>query len=129
MNNIIKTSKKLYRDVRDPIYRLFRLKEIDFLNQYIDKETSIFSMNCFGGKIYQDLHRKYTSPTAGLFFTAEDFNKILRDINVIRNTLIFTPPSIRQLPTRLLECRGQTFIYIFFIIKAKKRLEVNGKIE
>ncbi len=96
MNNFIKRAKKLYRDVRDPIYRLFRLNEIAFLNQYIDKETSIFSMNCFGGKIYQDLHRRYTSPTAGLFFTAEDFNKVLRDISVIRNPLIFTPPSKKR---------------------------------
>ncbi len=54
-------------------------------------------MNCFGGKIYQDLHRRYTSPTAGLFFTAEDFNKVLRDISVIRNPLIFTPPRPKKM--------------------------------
>lgn len=94
MTSTIRCLKQKYRFVRDPIYRLFRLKEINFLKTFIDEDMSIFSMNCFGGRIYQDLHRKYTSPTVGLFFSASDFNKILKDITIIKNELTFiTPPQ------------------------------------
>lgn len=88
---LISKAKKIYRKFRDPVYRLFRLRDIQFINNYIEPNTSVFAMNCFGGKIYQDLHRQYTSPTAGLFFTATDFNKILANIEVLKNGIEFLP--------------------------------------
>lgn len=40
-----------------------------------NKDFSIFSQNCWGGVLTQDLNLPYTSPTVNLFFTAPDFVK------------------------------------------------------
>lgn len=44
-------------------------------------------MNCFAGRLYQDLNRKYTSPTAGLFFLPKDFIEIGKNINLIKREI------------------------------------------
>lgn len=91
---ILSKAKQLYRKFRDPIYRLFRIKEIRFIRDYLGPDASVFAMNCFGGKIYQDLHRQYSSPTAGLFFTAADFNAIAQNINILKNGIEFIDDAI-----------------------------------
>ena len=55
---------------------------------------TIISINCFGGRIYQDLKLPYTSPTAGLFFFFDDYvefvenfdDYIKRDIKIIEKS-------------------------------------------
>jgi len=90
MMNLYRFIKRAIRQKRDKVYNLFRLKEINYLAETLPKNLSIFSMNCFGGKIYQDPGHEYTSPTAGLFFTAADFNRIVANISVLKRNVIFT---------------------------------------
>lgn len=81
--NIISILKRC----RDKYLYLRRKSSIEKLNALIPKSTSIFSMNCFAGRIYQDLEREYTSPTVGLFFLPQDFIKIGNDINLIKRDI------------------------------------------
>ncbi len=46
-------------------------------------------MNCFAGHIYQDLHWSYNSPTAGLFFYAEDFTALVKNIYILKRPIRF----------------------------------------
>ena len=43
-------------------------------------DFTIISNNCWGGFIYQSYGLKYTSPTIGCFFMAEDYIKFISDI-------------------------------------------------
>ena len=43
-------------------------------------DFTIISNNCWGGLIYQSYALPYQSPTAGLFFMADDYIKFLRDL-------------------------------------------------
>ena len=54
---------------------------------------SVFSMNCFGGHIYQDMNIPYESPTAGLFFFADDFCSILEDMDILKRGVVFLDKS------------------------------------
>lgn len=45
-----------------------------------NKRFSIISNNCIGGFIYQHYGIEYHTPTLGLFFTAEDYLKFLKNI-------------------------------------------------
>ncbi len=88
-NTLIKAAKavrKLYIDTRCRKY----LKR---LAVQIPEDASVFAMNCFGGHFSQMLHREYTTPTAGLFFYASDFNRIIEDINVIKRPIHFIEKS------------------------------------
>ncbi|MDE5789712.1 MAG: DUF1919 domain-containing protein [Muribaculaceae bacterium] len=43
-------------------------------------ELSIISSNCFAGRIMQDLHLKYNSPTLGLYFMYPDYIEFLNNL-------------------------------------------------
>ena len=85
------------RRLRDKWNFLFRRKEIKFLREILvpDQGThiSVLSMNCFGGHLYQDFKIPYESPTAGLFFFADDFCAILEDIEILKRDIVFVPKS------------------------------------
>lgn len=46
----------------------------------IDKDTSIISSNCFAGRIMQDLHMQYNSPTLGLYIMYPDYLEFLSNL-------------------------------------------------
>lgn len=60
----------LKKKIKD--WYLFRKRRPYLLElcKYIDNSTSIISSNCFAGRIMQDLHMQYNSPTLGLYFWA-----------------------------------------------------------
>ncbi len=45
-----------------------------------NKKAAIISNNCTGGYIYQHFGLEYYSPTAGLFFTGEDYVKLCKNV-------------------------------------------------
>ena len=45
-----------------------------------NKNFSIISNNCWGGRIYQRYGLQYTSPTVGLLFFADEYIRFLSDI-------------------------------------------------
>lgn len=79
--------KNFLKGVRDKILWHKRKKYLPAIEKLIPESTSVFSMNCFAGRIYQDLGREYNTPTAGLFFTPQDFVKIGQDISVIKREI------------------------------------------
>lgn len=85
--------KKILKPIFDYYLYLRRYRNIQKLHHLISDEVSILSMNCFGGRIYQDLHREYLSPTAGLFFYMDDFNSLLKDIHLLDRNIIPCPIS------------------------------------
>jgi len=48
--------------------------------RYNGNEFSIISNNCWGGAIYQSLHRPYLSPFAGIFLMAPCYLRLLADL-------------------------------------------------
>lgn len=52
-------------------YRKKKLSNTDF---------SILSNNCWGGHVYQRFGLPYTSPTVGLYFFAEEYLNLLKDL-------------------------------------------------
>lgn len=90
-------NKIILRRLRDKWNYLFRKKEIKFLRDKIASPTrqhvSVLSMNCFAGHLYQDFKIPYESPTAGLFFFADDFCAILEDIEILKRDIVFVPKS------------------------------------
>ena len=71
-NELIKGVSNSYHLLRQKfrIYRRMNLKNKDF---------SILSNDCAGGYVYQYFGLPYLSPTAGLFFTTNDFLKLVKD--------------------------------------------------
>lgn len=80
--------KRFLKTVYDYYLHIRRLKNIRKLNKMIQNDVSILSMNCFGGRIYQDLKREYLSPTAGLFFYIDDFILLLKDIHILDRDIV-----------------------------------------
>lgn len=106
--------KKQLRYLRNKIQFLFRLKEIHLFRQWFYPDVSIFSMNCFGGHIYQDLHWKYNSPTAGLFFFADDFCSILEDISILKRQVFFKSHSKWDLANKKMQARPHIYPIGYF---------------
>jgi len=101
--------KIVVRQLRDKVNYIFRYKDILYLKEELTPSTkahcSVLSMNCFGGHIYQDINIPYESPTAGLFFFADDFCSILEDISILKRNIVFVPKSKwklanEKMPTR-----------------------------
>lgn len=77
----MKTIKGFLRPVK--VYYLYlkrRQSVINMRNNIKDRNFSIICNNCFAGRIYQDLGMPYLSPTAGLFFYADDYIEFLKDL-------------------------------------------------
>lgn len=85
--------KEIVRFVINQIQLVSRYKDLMWIKKHFYPDKSILSMNCFAGHIYQDLHWQYTSPTAGLFFYAEDFCRLVEDISVLKRPVLFKEKS------------------------------------
>ena len=72
--------KKLYVNIRDFYYYLKRLRYIVLLRNLLPKDISIISSNCFAGRIMQDLHMQYNSPTLGLYIMYPDYLEFLSNL-------------------------------------------------
>ena len=77
--------KKLFIKLRAPLYRI-GLKNYTF---------SIISNNCWGGIVSRDRGIVYNSPTAGLFFFADDYIKFLTNLKYYLS-LDMTQISVNQ---------------------------------
>ncbi|MCQ2588781.1 MAG: DUF1919 domain-containing protein [Treponema sp.] len=77
----IRNLRNLYIKHRDKKYENLRLSFIPELEKYIPEGLSILSNNCFAGRVYQDLHRSYLSPTAGLTILYPDYITFLENLS------------------------------------------------
>jgi uncharacterized protein (DUF1919 family) len=69
-------------------HRWSGIKEHDF---------SLISSNCIGGRIYEELHIPYKTPTVGLFFFARDFTLFAANLHhYLEQTLTFTEISSHE---------------------------------
>ena len=69
--------KKIYISCRNLYYYFKRRPYIKELKKLINNNASIISSNCFAGRIMQDLHMQYNSPTLGLYFMYPDYIEFL----------------------------------------------------
>lgn len=66
--------------VMDAVCYLKRRRYIPTIKDLIDDDTSIISSNCFAGRIMQDKHMKYNTPTLGLYFMYPDYIEFLQHL-------------------------------------------------
>lgn len=71
------------RNRSNPYLAPSRLKKLKQAG--VDSNFSIISNNCWGGLVYQHYGLPYSSPTAGLFFFADDYIKFIYDIREYLN--------------------------------------------
>lgn len=64
----------------DAVCYLKRRRYIPTIKNLIDDDTSIISSNCFAGRIMQDKHMKYNTPTLGLYFMYPDYIEFLNNL-------------------------------------------------
>lgn len=84
MRNILRKIKH-YIEHKIKFYRRIGLK---------NKKVAIISNNCTAGYVYQYFGLEYCSPTAGLFFTGEDYVKICSDLKgYFAKELVFISPE------------------------------------
>ncbi len=92
---------------------LLRKKDVEYVNSVFfpsdSSHCSVFCMNCFGGHIYQDLGIPYESPTAGLFFFADDFCSILEDICILKRKIEFVQKSKWELANQKMPYRKHIY--------------------
>lgn len=90
MKNVVNILKTPYRKFKRLFYFLRRYHNMQKLICLLPQDVSIFSSNCFAGRIYQDRNIPYSSPTAGLFFFDEDYVDLLEHFETYLNRpLIF----------------------------------------
>ena len=80
---VINRLKILYRDKSNIFLSRYRLNKLRKLG--IDTNFSIISNNCWGGLVYQHYGLPYLTPTAGLFFFADDYIKFIYNIKEYLN--------------------------------------------
>ena len=73
-----------------------------------DRDFSIISNNCWAGRVYQYLDMPYLSPTAGLYFFAEDYLKFISDIRRYLDTPLRFIPAEESKYYEELKRRNQT---------------------
>lgn len=66
--------KSIYLQYIEIKYRQIQKKRLK------NKDFTIISNNCWGGRIYEDMGLPYKSPTIGLFFFAPCYMKFVKDI-------------------------------------------------
>ena len=102
IGNIYMNFKKVWLN---KIYLRRSKKYIDALRQYIDKDTTIISTNCFAGRIMQDLKMQYNSPTLGLYFMYPDYITFLSNLKyyLTEAKLVFVEKSKYELGNKRLQ--------------------------
>lgn len=74
--------KKKLAETYDEIKEKSRIKLAPIRRKKINDTTfSIISNNCWGGIVYQRYGLPYASPTAGMYFFAEDYIKFISNLN------------------------------------------------
>lgn len=79
-NKIGKVLVELKKNVENRVFYFKRKKYIPLLSKYIGIDTTIISSNCFAGRIMQDLHMQYNSPTLGLYIMYPDYIEFLQNL-------------------------------------------------
>lgn len=78
-----KTWKKLCASLKKIPYEI---KRFIIKKTIKNRDFSMISNNCWAGTVYRYLDMPYLSPTAGLYFFAEDFIKFVSDLHHYLNT-------------------------------------------
>ncbi len=74
------------------------------ISKITNENFTIFSSNCWGGTVYEDLKIPYQTPTVGLFFYAPCFITLLKDLkNIVGGKLEFIKTSKYQEANTYLE--------------------------
>ena len=91
---ILRDVRSFYISRRDRRLERLRLTFIPGLEKFFSGDVSIISNNCFAGRVYQDLHRPYLSPTAGLTILYPDYIMFLEKLHFYRSApLVWTNVS------------------------------------
>ena len=82
---VLKQIREAYIEVRDKLIERKRLQYIPRLKKHFPEGISVVSNNCFAGRIYQDLHLPYLSPTAGLTILYPDYITFLEKLEYYKS--------------------------------------------
>ena len=77
MNITVRTLNKIVFEIQTNTDKFFGKKRSEELEK---KDFSIISNNCWGGFVYQHFNLPYLSPTAGVYFYAEDYMRFLKNL-------------------------------------------------
>lgn len=102
--------KTIFKPIRK--YRKRKLTNRDF---------SIISNNCWGGRIYQKLDLPYTSPTVGVYFYAEDYIKFITNMEYY---LSITPKIISKEQSKYARELSELKVYRYFPVGLIDDVEV-----
>lgn len=78
---LYKLLKPCYDSIIDFESWVRRKPYISGVAKLVDGDMTVISSNCFAGRIMQDLHMKYNSPTLGLYFMYPDYIEFLQNLN------------------------------------------------
>lgn len=83
-------SNPILQSIKKSVLLALRKPYIKKIRNYIPKDSSIITNNCFGGRIPQDLNYPYNSPTAGLFICYPDYITFLLNMQyAINQPIVF----------------------------------------
>ena len=96
-----KVNKKIYNIKRNRVRKAVKCKDF-----------TVISNNCWAGKVYQYLDLPYLSPTAGLYFFAEDYLRFLSDLKYYLSLDLQFISVEESKYSELLKKRNQTYVPI-----------------
>ena len=73
-----------------------------------NKDFTIISNNCWGGTVYQSYGLKYSTPTVGLYFMADDYIKFVYNI---KDYLNYNLQFIKSSESKKTKLTGEKFNY------------------
>ena len=88
VKNVLKIALDYYRALRDKYLFLRRYPYLKRIEKNLKRDTSIISSNCFAGRLMQDVGMEYNTPTLGLWFMPDDFQKFCSNIEYYLNSEI-----------------------------------------
>ena len=90
-------------------------------SRLVNKEFSIISNNCWGGRIYQKFDLPYTSPTVGVYFYADEYIKFL---NNLEHYLSIKPIIIPRSKSKYAKQLSELKVYRYFPIGLIDDIEI-----
>lgn len=88
IKNLLKIDPRTMRKIRKIVAPIRRIG--------IKKEFTIYSNNCWGGRVYDKFAFKYLTPTIGLAFESDDFIKFLENPNYYYNQELIPIKDIQK---------------------------------
>lgn len=110
--------KKIMEACGKTIFKPIRRKR---KGKLVNKEFSIISNNCWGGRIYQKFDLPYTSPTVGVYFYPDEYIKFL---NNLEHYLSIEPIIIPRGKSKYAKQLSELRVYRYFPIGLIDDIEI-----